>query len=302
MGSSNGTFVGPTRLPLGVPRPLKAGDVVRVADVSHHVRGRVGAPPPAARRGPESTATLARRLVNDLFQSVGGAEVAQVVVGSGPASGQSHALAMPDRPYRIGRSPECDLVLPDDDVSREHAAFERRWQGVFVRDLGSKNGVQIEARRPRRGAAETRRCGGGGDHAAEGGRPRREVPARHRGEGPVRRAAAPAPGGAAGAVARSCPPGGGRRAARPRPPGARCAAAAPPHAQRAPRRRPWLPPRRPSSSAALSREPKAGRRNRREARPRERGSRILPLFVSAFALAVLAGVLYLVWTDNRGHG
>jgi pSer/pThr/pTyr-binding forkhead associated (FHA) protein len=39
------------------------------------------------------------------------------------------------------------LVVPDDDISREHAEFERRWDGVFVRDLGSKNGVLLMGER-----------------------------------------------------------------------------------------------------------------------------------------------------------
>jgi predicted component of type VI protein secretion system len=39
------------------------------------------------------------------------------------------------------------LVVPDDDISREHAEFERRWDGVFVRDLDSKNGVLLMGER-----------------------------------------------------------------------------------------------------------------------------------------------------------
>jgi pSer/pThr/pTyr-binding forkhead associated (FHA) protein len=43
----------------------------------------------------------------------------------------------------IGRGETCDLVLPTDDVSREHAVIVRRWSGVQIRDLGSKNGVRV---------------------------------------------------------------------------------------------------------------------------------------------------------------
>jgi hypothetical protein len=89
----------------------------------------------------ESTGTIARRLVADLFQAPG-AEVASLTVTAGPGLGRRLLLAQPERTYRVGRAPSCDLVLPDDDVSREHAAVERRWDGVHVRDLGSKNGVR----------------------------------------------------------------------------------------------------------------------------------------------------------------
>jgi pSer/pThr/pTyr-binding forkhead associated (FHA) protein len=151
MGSSNGTFVGTTRLASGQPRVLRLGDVFRLADVTISFEGEAGASsaPDDKRSKTESTATLARRLVNDLFQAVAGAETARVVVDKGPSAGQSLSLALPDRSYKVGRSPECDLVLSDDDVSREHVAFERRWQGVFVRDLGSKNGVEIDGQKIR---------------------------------------------------------------------------------------------------------------------------------------------------------
>jgi pSer/pThr/pTyr-binding forkhead associated (FHA) protein len=46
--------------------------------------------------------------------------------------------------YPVGRASTCALVLADEDVSREHAAFERRWSGVEVRDLGSKNGIEVD--------------------------------------------------------------------------------------------------------------------------------------------------------------
>jgi len=34
-------------------------------------------------------------------------------------------------------------VIAGEQASREHAAFERRWEGVFVSDLGSRNGVVV---------------------------------------------------------------------------------------------------------------------------------------------------------------
>jgi pSer/pThr/pTyr-binding forkhead associated (FHA) protein len=148
LGSANGTFVADRRLPPGTPHLLRVGETVRLADVSVTFEGEAGARPPDHAGAPtESTATIARRLVNDLFQAMSGAEVARLEVTGGPAAGRSLLLAVPDRIYKVGRAPECDLVLADDDVSREHAAFSRRWQGVFVRDLGSKNGIEVGGER-----------------------------------------------------------------------------------------------------------------------------------------------------------
>lgn len=45
----------------------------------------------------------------------------------------------------IGRSPECDLVLPGDElrVSRQHIRIERRKGGYLLVDLGSRNGTLL---------------------------------------------------------------------------------------------------------------------------------------------------------------
>jgi hypothetical protein len=95
----------------------------------------------------DSTATIARRLVSDLFGARGGGEVARLIPAAGwPADRpppEPLRLAVPDRAYLIGRGETCDLVLPTDDVSREHAVIARRWDGVQIRDLGSKNGVRV---------------------------------------------------------------------------------------------------------------------------------------------------------------
>ena len=47
----------------------------------------------------------------------------------------------------IGRSRQCDIVLNDPNVSREHAEVRQRGERWFVRDLGSTNGTALNGRR-----------------------------------------------------------------------------------------------------------------------------------------------------------
>lgn len=44
---------------------------------------------------------------------------------------------------RIGRSPDCDLSLPDLTVSWQHAELRRTGSGWIIADAGSKNGTRV---------------------------------------------------------------------------------------------------------------------------------------------------------------
>jgi len=66
----------------------------------------------------------------------------RIRVESGPASGR--LIAIGDRPVLIGRSPECDLILSDPEVSARHLRFHRSTHEVFVSDLGSCNGTFVD--------------------------------------------------------------------------------------------------------------------------------------------------------------
>lgn len=43
----------------------------------------------------------------------------------------------------IGRGSDCDLIVPDRQVSRYHARVSRTDQGYLLEDLGSKNGTHL---------------------------------------------------------------------------------------------------------------------------------------------------------------
>lgn len=59
----------------------------------------------------------------------------------------AHDLEVPMGQFLIGRTPECQLSLDDPLVSRRHAILEIQPDGVFVQDLGSRNGVFVNNER-----------------------------------------------------------------------------------------------------------------------------------------------------------
>jgi len=145
MGSRNGTAVGERRLAPGEVAPLAPGDRLVVGEVALVFEGAVAVAADAA-AGParvEGTGTIARRLVSDLFAAAPGGGAPELEVVGGPEAGRRLALREDGRTYSVGRSEQCDLALAIDELSREHALFQRRWEGVFVRDNRSKNGVRV---------------------------------------------------------------------------------------------------------------------------------------------------------------
>lgn len=49
----------------------------------------------------------------------------------------------------IGRSRECELIVDDPNVSRQHAEVRKTIEGWMIVDLGSTNGVKVNGRRVR---------------------------------------------------------------------------------------------------------------------------------------------------------
>jgi hypothetical protein len=49
----------------------------------------------------------------------------------------------------LGRSRDCDIVLPDSNISRHHAEIRPTDEGWEIVDLGSTNGVIVDGRRAR---------------------------------------------------------------------------------------------------------------------------------------------------------
>ncbi len=47
----------------------------------------------------------------------------------------------------LGRAPDCDIVVPDRQVSRRHARVTETPEGFLLEDLGSKNGTYINGQR-----------------------------------------------------------------------------------------------------------------------------------------------------------
>jgi DNA-binding winged helix-turn-helix (wHTH) protein len=65
-------------------------------------------------------------------------ETAVIIAQSGPLNNQRWSIV--DN-LTIGRDSVCEIVIPDRQVSRQHARFSIKSKGIFIEDLSSKNGT-----------------------------------------------------------------------------------------------------------------------------------------------------------------
>jgi len=122
----------------GAAGPIGDGVDIEVAPYRVRIEPSPGgtAATPLAR-----TESLARELVRSLL---GAGAAPTLEIERGPAAGATRALPPPESALVIGRGDDAGWVLLDEDLSRMHAEVRRGWDGVTIRDLGSKNGTIVD--------------------------------------------------------------------------------------------------------------------------------------------------------------
>jgi len=137
LGSTNGTFVAGQRLKPGVKCRMKAGTQIKLAEIKLIFDGEV--------EGSEATQTFVRRQISDVFSPGPTAAPAPFLTAVAGIDGGTTTFRLDERDhvYMFGRTRRCEFRVKVAEVSREHASFTRRADGIYVTDLGSVNGVLV---------------------------------------------------------------------------------------------------------------------------------------------------------------
>ncbi len=147
LGSTHGTNHNSKKLARNEKRLLRDGDSISVLTFSLVFKTTAGSM--LDRQPGEKTEALARRMVQEVLSSLGGPSMEPpcLRVMDGADEGRRLELGEDRAEVTLGRSPECDFPLNDQNISRRHALFKRTWNGFTVQDLGSKNGVLVNGKR-----------------------------------------------------------------------------------------------------------------------------------------------------------
>jgi pSer/pThr/pTyr-binding forkhead associated (FHA) protein len=152
-GSINGTFVNNKQIKARTQ--LRAGDVIRLNKTELHLVD----PKEQLKPQPEDSATAISPALQGLNVSnrpasgpgVGGVPVGWLLRGkTGSIAGEAFPIPATGRAI-LGRSQNCDIVLPGTHVSRQHAELYFQSGRLHVKDLGSSNGTYVNRRKVQEG-------------------------------------------------------------------------------------------------------------------------------------------------------
>lgn len=118
--------------------PIKPGDLLLFAKVGCRVVAMEKTPPQPVRKSTSSGDDEGRTRVRMALPKF-------MLRGvSGPTFGKTFAVV---GAITIGRSSDCDVCIPIDEISRRHAKLQVVPDGVMVEDLGSANGTFVNNQR-----------------------------------------------------------------------------------------------------------------------------------------------------------
>lgn len=145
LDSLNGTEVNGKKLVAHRPRILKNGDRIVLGDF--RVQFGLGAGPGQSepRDAPERHA---RQMLARILARTGQIpRASSLIVVHGPAKGSRFDLPRAPASVVIGSGRDTDICLDDDAVSRKHVEILVEPEGVFLRDLKSRNGTIVGGER-----------------------------------------------------------------------------------------------------------------------------------------------------------
>lgn len=140
--SGNGTFLNNQKLRPLEKNLLRSGDVIRIEDYEIRFLLAEDSPEHPVEEDTD-TDILEIKLIKKMMKTLDTDETPSIEVLNGVAAGKK--LLIPDSKQEvvIGRDSNADLIIDENVISRLHAKLERKWGGIVIVDLQSKNGTFV---------------------------------------------------------------------------------------------------------------------------------------------------------------
>ncbi|MFH0799492.1 MAG: FHA domain-containing protein [Pseudomonadota bacterium] len=145
--SGNGTFLNGMRIQPNDKNLLRPGDLITID--TFDIRFHEGADAMKSAFDEEVTDSdiLEVKLLKKVLNALDKEMVPSLEVLNGAAEGKKIFFTDEMGELTIGRDPDCDFSINEYVISRKHAKVMKRWGGIAIRDLESKNGTFVNNRR-----------------------------------------------------------------------------------------------------------------------------------------------------------
>jgi pSer/pThr/pTyr-binding forkhead associated (FHA) protein len=140
--SGNGTFLNNNKLKPMEKSLLRSGDVIKMEEFEiHFILSEEGETSPFE----EDTDSdiLEVKLIKKMLKSLGTDELPSIEVLNGVAAGKKMVIPEDKTEVVIGRDKEANLTIDEHVISRHHAKLEKKWGGIVLINLESKNGCFV---------------------------------------------------------------------------------------------------------------------------------------------------------------
>ncbi len=145
--SGNGTFLNGMRITPDEKNLLRPGDLITIDTFDiHFTMGEAKATEGFVEELTDSD-ILEVKLLKKVLTALDKEMVPSLEVLNGSAEGKKFFFTDEMNECTIGRDPESDFTINEYVISRRHAKIIKRWGGIAIRDMESKNGTFVNNRR-----------------------------------------------------------------------------------------------------------------------------------------------------------
>lgn len=140
--SGNGTFLNGKKLKAHEKNPLRTADRIQIEDFE--IGFAVGGPGGKTDLEENTDSDIIEiKMIKKVIEALDTEHHPSLEVAGPPCEGRKVYFTDDIPELVVGRDAACALAIDSASVSRRHAVFHKKWGGVTVTDLGSKNGTFV---------------------------------------------------------------------------------------------------------------------------------------------------------------
>lgn len=140
--SGNGTLLNGNKIKAKEKNLLRQGDIITIEDFEIHFHRLDESLHQPVGEDTDSD-IIEIKMIKKVLKALDSDHLPSLEVLNSSSEGTKLVIEDDQEELYVGREKDCALILDDPTVSRQHAKLKRKWGGIVLLDLGSKNGCHV---------------------------------------------------------------------------------------------------------------------------------------------------------------